>query len=658
VDHPRRRRARRLLIALALLVGVPMAIGLAFDSNWLKGPLERAVSARVGRPFHIHGRLDIVPRWEPRLLMEQVQLANPKWAIEPDTLRIERAEISLALLPLLRGEVVLPQVTLSKPLVALERSVEGANNWTLAPDDEPERQRQGRAPTIGRLTVDEGLLLYHDPAQDTALSLEVQTTEPTPGERGVRFRAGGVFHGQRVAADGTGGAMLSLADTTAPYPLDGRFRVGATAGTVSGSITGLARFTAADLVLDLRGETLSELYRVIGVAFPPTPPYQVRGRLLRATGWWRFREFAGRVGDSDLSGDLDIAYRDQRRRIAGRLQSERLDLDDLGGFVGASPGTGPGETASARQERAAAAAAAKPRLLPDLPIRLERLRATDADVRFTGKSIRGRTPVENLDTHLVLRDGIMTLQPLNFGVAGGDVVGTLALDGRAQVAGVDGDFEFRRIDLRKLFPGNPTIARSAGLVGGRADLKGNGNSLAEVLGDADGSLGLAMAGGQVSNLVLELAGLDAGEALRLLFRGDKPVGLRCAVADVGVRDGIIETRSVIVDTTDTNLTIEGTVNLASEELDLTLRPLPKDYSLLALRTPLHLRGTFKDPAVRLDDKLAVRGGIAAILGAVAGPVAALAALVESGPGDDANCAELIAAVQRPPTTGSPGTGSP
>jgi len=267
-------------------------------------------------------------------------------------------------------------------------------------------------------------------------------------------------------------------------------------------------------------------------------------------------------------------------------------------------------------------------------------------VKFSGKSIRGKQVVEDLDTHLVLKDGVLRLDPLNFGVAGGNVVSTLALDGREAAAGVDGNFEFRRIDLRKLFPGNQAIAKSAGLVGGRAALKGRGNSLAEVLGDADGTLGLAMSGGELSNLVVELAGLDLAEALRLLFQGDKTVGLRCAVADVTVKKGLIEARSVVIDTTDTNIKVDGSIDLGSEQLDLTLHPLPKDYSPLALRSPIHVRGTFKKPAVRLDEKFVVRGGVAAVLGAVAAPLAALIALVESGPGDDADCERLIEAVQR------------
>lgn len=637
-------RSRRLLIVLGLLVGVPVLIGLLFDSNWLKGPVERAVSERIGRPFRIHGDFDLVPRLRPRLIMEGVQLANPEWATEPDTLRLERAEITVALLPLLRGAVVLPQVTLTNPVISLERNAAGENNWTL-PAKAPPEPDSSAAPVVGRLTVDRGVVQFRDEANDTALTVAVETTDG-PAGRGLALKAGGKYAGREVEAGGSGGPILSLADTTAPYPLDVGFRVGGTAGTIKGTVTGLVALAAADLQLDVRGETASDLYDLIRLAIPPTPPYHVTGRLIRETGWWRFHGFKGRVGDSDLSGDADFAMADGRSRLQAKLQSSLLDLDDLGGFVGAEPQTGPGETASAQQERRVEAQEKKPRVLPDLPIKLDRLRAMDADVEFVGKAIRGKTPVDDVKTHIVVQDGVLRAQPLDFGVAGGNVIATLTLDGRQDVAGIDGTFEFRRIDLRKLFPGNATIANATGLVGGRAALKGSGNSLAQFLADADGTLGLASSGGRVSNLLLELAGLDAAEALRLLFRGDKSVRVRCAVADVGVQDGVIDMRSVIIDTTDTNLKIDGSIDLGSEALDLTLHPLPKDYSPLALRSPIHLKGTFKNPTIRPDNELLVRGGVAAVLAAVAAPVAALVAMIESGPGDNVDCERLIAAVQR------------
>jgi uncharacterized protein involved in outer membrane biogenesis len=155
-----------------------------------------------------------------------------------------------------------------------------------------------------------------------------------------------------------------------------------------------------------------------------------------------------------------------------------------------------------------------------------------------------------------------------------------------------------------------------------------------------------MSGGRISNLLLELVGLDAGEALSYLFRNDRTVTLRCAVADTEVKDGVVISRATVIDTSDTNVKVDGQVDLRDESLDLTVHPLPKDYSLLSLRSPLHVTGRLKTPTVRPDKELLIRGGVAAVLGVVATPLAAIIPLIENGPGDDADCEKLMAALSR------------
>jgi len=141
----------------------------------------------------------------------------------------------------------------------------------------------------------------------------------------------------------------------------------------------------------------------------------------------------------------------------------------------------------------------------------------------------------------------------------------------------------------------------------------------------------------VGNLVMELAGLYVAESLKFLFTGDRQIPLRCAFADFGVRDGRMDSRALAVDTTDTLIVGEGSINLKSEQLDLLLKPRPKDISILVLRSPLRIGGTFKDPSFRPDFKaLGVRGAIAITLGSIAQP-AALLATIETGPGKDADC---------------------
>ena len=132
--------------------------------------------------------------------------------------------------------------------------------------------------------------------------------------------------------------------------------------------------------------------------------------------------------------------------------------------------------------------------------------------------------------------------------------------------------------------------------------------------------------------------LDAG----LGARGHEQVELRCAVSGFEVKDGVAQADAFVVDTTDTLIEVEGSVSLAKEEMDLETKPYPKDMSPLALRTPLFLKGPLRDPKVRpKPGPLVARVAGAVALGAIAPPLAALA-LVETGPGEDANCRQLLA----------------
>jgi uncharacterized protein involved in outer membrane biogenesis len=181
-----------------------------------------------------------------------------------------------------------------------------------------------------------------------------------------------------------------------------------------------------------------------------------------------------------------------------------------------------------------------------------------------------------------------------------------------------------------------------GILYGSADLKGRGESVASLLGTSDGKMSLAVDGGRISALLVELIGLDVAESVMMLGRKHNQVTLRCAVAGFDVKRGVASTDSFVIDTTDTVIQVDGSVDLAQERLDLETRPYPKDLSPLALRTPLLLKGPLRKPSVRPKaGPLAARVAGAVALGAV-NPALALLALIETGPGKDAECARFLA----------------
>ena len=110
----------------------------------------------------------------------------------------------------------------------------------------------------------------------------------------------------------------------------------------------------------------------------------------------------------------------------------------------------------------------------------------DADVEFTGKRIvhSARLPFNDLYTHVVLTDGVLSLEPLRFGVAGGNLDAQIRLDGRTEPLEGRAKLTARKFKLKQLFPTLERMKTSFGELNGDADLVGRGNSVAKLLGTA------------------------------------------------------------------------------------------------------------------------------------------------------------------------------
>jgi AsmA protein len=241
-----------------------------------------------------------------------------------------------------------------------------------------------------------------------------------------------------------------------------------------------------------------------------------------------------------------------------------------------------------------------------------------------------------------MRDSVLSLNPLQFGFAGGQLTGTVRLDGTKEP--IRGDLKMRVKDLQlaKLFPTVKQAQDSKGNLDGLIELVGSGDSVGKLLGSANGKIGVYMDDGKISRFLMELVALDLWDVARVKLKGDEEIEIRCAIADFAVKDGMAQTNAFVFDTTVTNVTGSGSINLKTEEMDLTLKPQPKDSGLGSLRTPLHIKGTFGQPNVGPDmGKLTARGGGAIALG-ILNPLLAILPLIQEGKGKDSNCGQLIA----------------
>jgi uncharacterized protein involved in outer membrane biogenesis len=636
VGHTGRIRPLAVAAVAAALIGVAV-LAVAFDWNWFKGPIERYVSGVTGRRLSIRGDLAVDPGSVTRIDAEHVILGNAPWASSPHLARAERVRVDIALWPLLAGRWDFPRIELLRPDLQLERNSRGEANWRVR---EPSKSR--RAMSFGQLVIHEGGLRLREPRLRTDLRMRVDTEPPGKDDASPPIVAKGTgrYRNGRFQVSARLDSPLRLLQDGRAYRVEARAQAGATRVHVRGSLPVPIDPSRFELQAEFVGQDLADLYPLLGLPVPESPPYALRGSLSRDGRIVRYRGFEGTIGDSDLRGDLRVVTGGPRIQAQAELISNHLDFDDLAVLVGAPPATGAGETANARQTAEARRRALESRLLPDRPYDLEKLRLLDADVRFRASRVEStRFPIDSLHAHVNLRSGVLSIQPLEVGLAGGQVHGDVTLDARREVIVALADLRASGVELPRLFP--RIKATSVGRIGGEATLEGRGNSVAQMLATADGEVAAVMGAGRVSNLLLELAGLDIAESLKFVIGRDRSVRLRCAYADVGVDDGVARTRSLALDTTDTVILGKGSISLRDEELDLVLRPRPKDVSPVSLRVPLEVRGTFKDP--RLSPQpgpLVARAAVAVALYAIA-PPAALLALIETGPGKDVGCRALL-----------------
>jgi len=565
---------------------------------------------------------------------------------------------------LLTQRVTIPRIDLTEPNADLQRLADGRANWTFKFDPkDPNAEPSNWVLDIGAIGFDKGHVTLDDQSLKTRLDLLIDPLgKPIPfsdivGDKAAKtalekggspqdyafaLKVKGQYHGQNLAGQGKIGGLLALQDAAKPFPLHAQMQIADTSVELAGTLTDPLNLGALDLRLKLAGASLGNLYPLIGVTLPDTPPYATDGHLtakLHESGGavYRYEDFNGKIGESDIHGNLAYVASQPRPKLSGAVESNQLLFADLAPLIGAD---------SNAKQKARGGESKQPadKILPVEEFKTERWRDMDADVEFTGKRIvhSEKLPFNDLYTHLVLTDGVLSLEPLRFGVAGGNLDAQVRLNGRAEPLEGRAKLTARKFKLKQLFPSIERMKTSFGELNGDADLVGRGNSVAKLLGTADGNLKMLINDGAISRELMELAGLNVGNYVVGKIFGDKEVKINCAAANFDIKSGLATTQLFVFDTENAIVYIDGTANMATEQLDLTISPESKGWRLISLRSPLYVRGKFIKPDAGVKAvPLMLRGAGMVALGVIAAPAAGLLALIAPSAGEPNQCAPLL-----------------
>jgi AsmA family protein len=194
---------------------------------------------------------------------------------------------------------------------------------------------------------------------------------------------------------------------------------------------------------------------------------------------------------------------------------------------------------------------------------------------------------------------------LNMTWGGGKVVGELAIDARTDNPITQANLRVQDVDLASFFRGSRFFDTTKGNIDGHIRLVGNGRSLAQVMGTANGNIAAAMAGGTISGLMVSLAGLQIGNALVLYITGDNRIPLQCALGRLNFNHGIVSVERTLIDTRKSVLHFEGEAALDSQVVKSRITADTKQFDLLDLHAPVLIEGKIRSPAISIGRKIPI-----------------------------------------------------
>lgn len=681
----RYRHGLRWVVGVALACAAIVAACELAGWPFLRAPLQARAQAALNAPVRIDAPFRLQLIVNPGIEAARVVAGVREGFDAPHLLAAEDLSVRWRWRDLWRHESGqawrLREIGARQLDAHLVRLADGRATWpgASAASGEATKPDQAFPLQVEMLALQDGRIRYIDAL--TKADLAVHATGSEPDARQSSFSATAKGSWGRSAVDlqaSTGGALTflqpaSAATPSAPVAFNIRGRIGKTALSFRGEAADLLGQRALHGDLVVTGPSLAAVGEPVGLILPNTPPFHLRGVLSHGGGVWQLATPRFQIGGSRLAADVRFDTRPAVARLEGQVRAELLRLKDLGPAIGAAP---PADAATriaqaarsdppdpnAIDDAAAGAVGAEvakdiaadvaahrnasnsrpARLLPDKAFDLPSLRAMNAAVQVDIATLdlgddAVIAPLRQVSTKLQLDGGVLTLADVDAQVAGGRVQGLTRLDAARpdQPAHWQADLRFTGLRLeqwvRGLRQGQAPLAR--GLLDAGLRVHGQGASTSTILASLDGDAQARLRDGELSHLLLEMAGLDVAQSLGVLLSGDRPLPLHCARVNTAIRHGIVHVRDALFDTTDSAVRVTGQISFADESLALRSEVKPKDFSPLSLRAPLVVGGTWAHPELGIEGRRLAPRLVAALALAVVAPPAAWLPLLEFGKAD-------------------------
>jgi hypothetical protein len=382
----------------------------------------------------------------------------------------------------------------------------------------------------------------------------------------------------------------------------------------------LADLTAADhldISVLVEADSLSDFNKLTQSELPEKGPLRLSGTAKARPDEYLLDDFQLTLDDQSANGFVGIklaATETDNHTLQGELNIPYLDLSPL--LAGSSETEAPAEQTDAttavepatkdvkeEQEIAAVEEAVKDsadRLFSTDPLPLEKLRKIDADFSVNAQRlVLGKTVLSDLNVMLLLKEGLLSVDPIKSLAGKGTLDGKFILDAREDVA---------KLGMNILMDDIPMPTLGGGL-DAKVKLDGEGESMANLMGGLDGRIIVVVRDGTIPHGFAT----NFGSGLFSFSGGKEETKLECGILRVDIKDGKADFNDQLaVQLSDVTWRGGGDINLKTEKLDVGVAPKPRKglgISAGGLASLVHVGGTLKHPSVQLDPKdVAVKYG--------------------------------------------------
>lgn len=629
------RRILLIIPALLALLSIGVVVVLkSMDFNAYRDQISAEVRKVTGRQFSINGDLDLALSLNPSLTVNDLRLGNVPWGMRPDMVKVGRMEAQVALLPLLSGDIQIRRVVLIDTDLLLETQPMGEGNWVFggeaeAADKEGLSGQSGAPlPSVGKIEVRNLNVAFHDGAvgKTTELHLNHVIAWAEAPSAPLNLEMRGSLDKEAFRIFGKVSPFRKII-AGSPLELDLIAQAGGTWLKADGVVAKPVVGKGIDLKVVASGPDLATLSGLIHVNLPSIKPWKASFALGGERFGLRFDDIKLMLGGSDVAGNLLLKQQEGKAPfVEAELHSRLFDLAALQGRKVQ------GKRAQPNQK--------KKKIFSSEPITFDALKALDATVVLQAERfVTQELEISNLEGNLQLDGGKLTIKPFKADIVDGTTQGRLVLNAAVRPARLALRLNAKGLDLRRLLKAAGDAETITGKGDLALDLKGQGNSVAAVMGSLNGYSRLLVGKGtlKAGNMDSIVGGLSKAVGTMAAEETDR-ASMNCLASDFDIKQGVATSRALMVDTEYSTVFGEGNVDLGQEALDLLLKPKSKSATL-NVAVPVQVGGTLANPTFGVQKVAVARkaAGLLAVVGGLAFPPVALLGLGELGTGEDNLC---------------------